>query len=247
MHRLRTVFLCGSTRSINTQLFNSIFIGTAKKSFSGNVAATLDFKNLGIPKTVNGIPINLRGLGRYASLLYTEAAQKNEIEKREQELLKLNQLLKKHDKFLIYIKSPVITRKQKSKFVKDLLQKYFSPELVNFLQYLAVSGRLPQLSEIINIFHTRVMPLHKNEIEATIITAAPLTAKELEQISLCLRIPSWSRLGQKIKINTIVNPSILGGIIVQLGAKKMDLSVQSKLNQYQTTVKQQADSKLNTR
>jgi len=229
--------------SINTQLLKTSFFGTSKKTFS-NTPSTLediDFKKLGIPKTVNGILINLSGLGKYATLLYTEAAKKNEIEKREQELTKLHELLKTHEKFINYIKSPVITRKQKALFIKELLQKYFSPELVDFLQYLANAGRLPQLSEIINIFHTRVMPLHRNEANALITSATPLTPNELKYLSLCLKMPSWSR-GQDITIKQIVDPSILGGFIVELGTRRLDLSVQSKLKQYDNAIQEAKSS-----
>ena len=44
--------------------------------------------------------------------------------------------------------------------------------------------------------------------------------------------------GQTVKINVNVDPSIIGGIVVQLGSRQVDASLKTKLNSLRTRMKE---------
>ena len=44
--------------------------------------------------------------------------------------------------------------------------------------------------------------------------------------------------GQTVKVNVIVDPSIIGGIVVQLGSRQVDASLKTKLNSLRTRMKE---------
>ena len=60
-------------------------------------------------------------------------------------------------------------------------------------------------------------------------------AKEVEAA-----LNSFLKKGEKSFINYHVNPSIIGGMIVSIGDKYVDMSMSSKLNRYSDIIKSAA-------
>ena len=61
---------------------------------------------------------------------------------------------------------------------------------------------------------------------ATIITAAPISPAQLDR----LRAGLAKSYGRELKLNLVIDPSIIGGIRVQIGDDVIDGSVSTRLN-----------------
>lgn len=68
----------------------------------------------------------------------------------------------------------------------------------------------------------------KELLEVKVTTAKKLTSDEYQSISAILT----EKLGSEIYMNKIVDPAILGGIIVQVGDKVFDASALRKLRKW---------------
>lgn len=98
-------------------------------------------------------------------------------------------------------------------------------EVRNFLYLLLREGHLGLLDEVIADL-TRLSTRGPEARVARITSAVPLTSDEVE----AFRQRIHTRFGPEVDLDFRVDPSILGGAIVQVGDKIIDGSVAGKLN-----------------
>lgn len=119
--------------------------------------------------------------------------------------------------------------------------------LKNFFQTLAENNRLGVLEGVAEKFGT-LMSAARGEVELTITSAQPLDSKIVKQLETAVGKSQYVGQGKKLKVvpkvrhipqqsgetktDTLfqVNPEIRGGLIVEIGDRTIDLSVQSKVS-----------------
>merc|ERR1719384_2221928 len=104
---------------------------------------------------------------------------------------------------------------------------------LNLMTTLAGNARLPLTSKIIDTY-SELMKAKRGEVEATIISADPLTKAQLDTVALAMK--SQVGKGKKVILSTEVDPGIIGGLQVQIGDQFLDLSVGSKIDSISRTV-----------
>jgi F-type H+-transporting ATPase subunit O len=172
-------------------------------------------------------PVQVYGIeGRYATALYSAASKQNKLEQVEKELLRIAQLLK-DPKMSTSILNPYIKRSIKMKSLSDITTKEkFSPLTSNLMILLAENGRLDNTQGIISAFST-IMSVHRGEVPCTVTTASPLDDAVLSELKTVLK--SFLSQGQVLKLEVKTDPSIMGGMIVRIGEKFVDMSAKTKI------------------
>lgn len=97
-------------------------------------------------------------------------------------------------------------------------------EVRNFLSFLADKGHLALLSDVVADLG-RLMRRGPNARVARVVSAMPLTEDEMAQ----LRAKLLARFGGDLEFDFRVDPSILGGVVVQVGDQVIDGSLAGKL------------------
>ncbi|KAK9388901.1 OSCP/delta subunit of ATPase [Lipomyces mesembrius] len=175
-------------------------------------------------------PVQLFGVdGTYASALYTAAAKNSSLDATSKALTYLKTLLDKDADVSGILSNPALSASDKKVVVETLSQSVSVPTVANLLAVLAENNRLGLLSEVIEKFGT-LMSAYKGEVEATITSAAPLDSKILSRIESAISKSQFVGAGKKLKVSNKVNPDILGGLIVEVGDRTVDLSVSSKIS-----------------
>jgi F-type H+-transporting ATPase subunit delta len=82
-----------------------------------------------------------------------------------------------------------------------------------------------------NILHDHA----KGLVRASVTVAEPLRDEHVEALKSALATVSG---GQTVEIAVKVDPSIIGGLIVQLGSRMVDGSLKTKLNSIRTRMKE---------
>jgi len=77
------------------------------------------------------------------------------------------------------------------------------------------------------------MNAKRGEVEATITSADPLTKAQLDAVTQAMK--TQVAKGKKVVLSTQVDPTILGGLQIQIGDKFLDLSVGSKIDEISRT------------
>ncbi|KAK9355399.1 OSCP/delta subunit of ATPase [Lipomyces doorenjongii] len=175
-------------------------------------------------------PVQLFGVdGTYASALYTAAAKNSSLDATSKALTYLKTLLDKDADVSGILSNPALSASDKKVVVETLSKSVSVPTVANLLAVLAENNRLGLLSEVIEKFGT-LMSAYKGEVEATITSAAPLDSKILSRIESAISKSQFVGAGKKLKVSNKINPDILGGLIVEVGDRTVDLSVSSKIS-----------------
>ncbi|KAJ8129968.1 hypothetical protein O1611_g3662 [Lasiodiplodia mahajangana] len=62
-----------------------------------------------------------------------------------------------------------------------------------------------------------------------VTSAQPLDNKTLSRLETAVSKSQYVGQGKKLKVTNTVNPEILGGLVVEIGDRTIDLSVSSKI------------------
>ncbi|KAJ8013147.1 hypothetical protein DPEC_G00050270 [Dallia pectoralis] len=172
-------------------------------------------------------PIDVYGVGgRYATALFSAASKQKKLELVEKEMGALSALIK--DPMLSSIvMNPHIKRSLKLKFFGDAMTKVkLSPIVVNLVTVLADNGRLTLTSDVISAF-AKMMSAHRGEVICTVTTAQPLDEASLTDLKMALN--GFLAKGEKLILETKSDSAILGGMIVSIGDKYVDMSTKTKI------------------
>jgi len=182
-------------------------------------------------------PIQLYGLeGRYAHAIYAAAARKNQLDSVDKDFQNLSALFKKEKNLQTLLKNPLLSKQQKQNVVNELGTNQKANQLtVNTLSVLAENGRLGRLTGIIKSFGL-LMSAHRGEVHAKITTAKALDSSSMNELKSVLQ--SFLKSGSKLQVETHVDPEILGGFVVELGDRFIDLSTSSKVKAFTNIVKE---------
>lgn len=172
-------------------------------------------------------PVQIYGVeGRYATALYSAASKQNKLDQVEKELLRVAQLLKE-PKLAASILNPHVKRAVKVKSIGDMTaREKLSPLTTNLINLLAENGRLNNTPGIISAFST-MMSVHRGEVPCIVTTASALDEATLSELKAVLQ--SFLSKNQVLKLEVKTDPSIMGGMIVRIGEKYVDMSAKSKI------------------
>ncbi|KAM4585787.1 ATP synthase peripheral stalk subunit OSCP, mitochondrial [Fundulus diaphanus] len=172
-------------------------------------------------------PIQVYGVeGRYATALFSAASKQKKLDQVEQELGKVSVLIK-DPKIAGIVMNPHVKRSIKQKTFYDALTKAkVSPITINLLNVLADNGRLTKTGDVITAFG-KMMSAHRGEVICSVTTAQPLDEASLAELKVALN--GFLQKGETIKLETKSDPSIMGGMIVSIGEKYVDMSTKTKI------------------
>lgn len=161
---------------------------------------------------------------RYAEALYEIAARENMVDKIEQELKEVNTVIQNTPGLQKVLYHPQITAEEKKNILKALWENKVSAVTMEFLKLLVERQREQILSDIVG-FYVVLANNARNINEAKITSAVKLTDQEESELEKLL-----SKLtGKRSKISYTVDPSLLGGIVVQIGDRVIDGSIRNRL------------------
>ena len=164
--------------------------------------------------------------GRYANAVFELAQDANEVDVVAGDFASLKAMIAASFDLARLVKSPVISGDEKSRAMKAILAKMGAASLTSqFILTLVAQRRLFALSDIIAAYDRLVARL-KGEVSAEVISARPLSAGETAELKSVLK----NKLGREPRLQTSVDPSLLGGLVVKLGSRMIDTSLRTKLS-----------------
>ncbi|KAK2772383.1 ATP synthase subunit 5 [Colletotrichum kahawae] len=194
----------------------------AVRTYAAAAAAT---ENVKPPVAVFGLD------GTYATALYTAAVKSSALDPTAKALSTLEALVSKDAKLSTILAAPTLSPEDKSAIVAELTKQAGagSQETVkNFLAALAENNRLGLLPGVCQKFG-EIMSAARGEVELIVTSATQLDNKTLNRLESAITKSSYVGQGKKLKVTNQVNPEIVGGLIVEVGDRTIDLSVSSKI------------------
>ncbi|PIQ85513.1 MAG: ATP synthase F1 subunit delta [Candidatus Omnitrophica bacterium CG11_big_fil_rev_8_21_14_0_20_45_26] len=161
---------------------------------------------------------------RYAKALF-ELAEKQKLEINVENDLRTFLTAVKKDKADVFFESPLLTQDEKKVILQKLLKGRTSTLIMNFLFLLTASKRFNLLGSIADAYH-ELLNQSRHFEEIVITTARPLKPALRESLEKMIA----KKLGEKVISQSKVNPSLLGGISIQIRNRLFDGSLRTQLN-----------------
>lgn len=163
--------------------------------------------------------------GRYATALFEAARDRGALDAVAGSLTRLADALAADADFRRLTTSPLIERDAAQRTVTALAEAMaLDPLTANMLKVLARNRRLAQLPAIIRGFR-EAAAMHRGETTAHVTSAVPLSDEHRAALTQRLR----TALRREVSVDVEIDPAILGGLVVQIGSRRIDASIKSKL------------------
>ncbi len=171
--------------------------------------------------------------GRYATALYEFAEEQHALNEVIAEAEGLLKIISENETLRNVLNNPSLDTVQSKAIMAELMNHCgFSQILQNFVGVVANNRRLADLKSFLMAFFALVN-LRRGITAAEVITASPLTDMQRAQLK-----ERFSQAGyNKVDIQERIDSKILGGIIVRIGSKLYDASLQSRLNRLYNVMK----------
>ncbi len=162
---------------------------------------------------------------RYAGALYDLAAEQRELDRTVDETASLARLIDESPDLARMLASPVVPAADGKRAVNAVLEAQgFSMLIRHFVGVVAANRRLPALRSILRAF-AELAASRRGVVTAAVATAHPLTDVQRTQIAARLATAGYSN----VRIDETVDPSLLGGLTLRVGARLFDASIKSRL------------------
>ncbi|MDR0266708.1 F0F1 ATP synthase subunit delta [Paenibacillus sp.] len=171
---------------------------------------------------------------RYAKALFEVAAQQQKTLEVEQELKSVVEALQSDD-VQKFISAPSISVSVKVDVLKKALQDKVSQPVVNTIELLIERGRADLLSDLLDSY-IRIEGESLGIADATVYSTYPLSEQERETVAAQFGVLA----NKKIRVNNVVDKTLLGGIKVMIGDKLYDGSLAGKLERLETSFNRRA-------
>jgi len=179
-----------------------------------------------VSSETNVVGMGVNGLsGRYATALYDLANDASALDVVADDLRKLDQMMVSFDELKRMIRSPIISRADQSSALRKILEKFGASTLtINFVGVLASNRRLFVLPDIIKDY-LKILSGARGEMTADVSSAKDLSENQKLELVDALQ----DAVDGKVLLNTKVEPSLLGGLVIKIGSRMVDSSLQTKL------------------
>lgn len=167
----------------------------------------------------------------YARAAFEYAQQQQAIAIWSEQLKKLAQL-SQNTTVSKLLQNPNYSGHQQVEILLALLEnKNLNANLENFIKVLAENDRLNLLPDIATLFDQLVAE-HQKVLHGQVMAAIKLDEPFLQQLNLALN----KKLGKTVQLETHIDPSLIGGVVVRVGDLVLDGSVRGELQRLRQTV-----------
>jgi F-type H+-transporting ATPase subunit delta len=160
----------------------------------------------------------------YADGLLAIARAEGNAETIGRELFVVAEAVDGNDELHSALTNATLPAERRQQIVEDLLGPTASSTTTALVSMIVGAGRARQLSDIARAVGAKVAAADNKQL-AEVRSAVPLTEDQIAR----LRVSLASSLGSEVEIRVIVDPSVVGGIVTQIGDTVIDGSVRQKL------------------
>ena len=180
------------------------------------------------------VSISLGIAARYAQALFELAKEAAGLTALEADTDALVAALAASPDLRDMIASPMVAREDQAAAVAAIAAKMgLSGLMSNTLALMANKRRLFVLPQLLVSLRARIAA-EKGEVTADVTSAAALSGEQAKTLAATLK----ASFGRDVKLNTTVDESLIGGLIVKLGSTMIDTSIKSKLAALQNVMKE---------
>jgi F-type H+-transporting ATPase subunit delta len=163
---------------------------------------------------------------RYAKALVQLASEENALEAYQQELAGFERVISASPELRAALVSPACSMESKQGILGELLAKAAPSVTVgNFVRLLMDRNRIALLPQIVTCYGLLADRI-SGVVRPVLTTALPLEESAVGEIRGALERST----GKKVVLKVVTDPSLIGGVVTQIGDRVFDGSVKTQLS-----------------
>lgn len=166
------------------------------------------------------------GVKGYARALYEIAQVEGDVARVSDELFRVARAVETHTELRRALTDIAIPFTGKEALLQELLGKQASPHTLNAIRFVISQGKARELVEIADEL-SKITAVESNKEVAEVRSAIPLDSAQREAIAQALKAAT----GRNVDVKSIVDPSVIGGVLAKVGDIVIDGTVRGKLAQ----------------
>jgi len=167
----------------------------------------------------------------YAAAAFALASAEGELDRVEQELFSLGRAVETSPELRDALTDPRLPLERKEAIVRDVVGAHASRVTVNLVSMIVAQGRGGDLREIAGALAEQRAAVAGKAV-AEVRTAVPLDDATISRLASALE----RKTGRPVEVKTIVDPSVLGGVVTRVGDTVIDGSVARRLRSLRETL-----------
>ncbi|WP_339060879.1 F0F1 ATP synthase subunit delta [Tepidibacillus marianensis] len=161
---------------------------------------------------------------RYSKAIFEVAFTNRILEQVEADLHLIVKVFKETEGFIDFLRHPLVDKEKKKQIITSSFQDSITDVSKNLILRLIDGGREEYVEAIAEAF-TQLANQVRGIADVTATTAIPLSEQEQGKIIQSIQ----DKLGKTVRLQNIVDPSIIGGMVIQIGDRLYDGSLKKKL------------------
>jgi len=166
----------------------------------------------------------------YADALFGVAKDKGKLDVIREQLGQFADALSENKEMQLFFFSPYFSSAEKEQGLEKAVGGA-EPELLNFLELLLEKHRMPVLFRIRRNYES-LWAKENKRLGVTVTSAVDLDPEIAKRIGSEIE----EQTGNKVELESRVDPDILGGLVVQVGNMVLDTSIRNRLEKLRKSV-----------
>ena len=163
---------------------------------------------------------------RYAKALFDAAADSGRLLPAQEDARLVRRTFLDHPELMRFLRSPEAMTDQKTEAIERIFAGQIGEPVAGFLYVVIRKNRVEELIEMLDRFEEMVQE-DQNLLVATVTSAKELSAEERDKL-----LSTLTRSTQKkVILDSRIDPSLIGGLVVRIKDKVYDNSIRSSLAQ----------------
>ena len=168
---------------------------------------------------------------KYSSAMFELAQEQNKLELMEEQLGYVASVMVDQPELHSFLENPIVTEDAKIKLIGKIFDSSIDKVALHFIYVMIKRGRYRYIASTIEAFIKKSRAA-RGILEATVTVAEPITADVEASVQAKLREVTE----KDVILSVRQDPSIMGGIVIQVGDKRIDGSVARRLEELEKSL-----------
>ena len=167
---------------------------------------------------------------RYAKAIFELAVEDQKTDRLLQEAAAVRKAVEENPQWIRFLKNPGILMEEKLRTTEQILKERVSNEMTAFFCVIVKNKRSEQLPEILSELMTQIEE-YQGTGRIQVISAAELKSFQKKKIrEIMIKTTGY----RKLEIQYAIDPSLIGGMKIQLKDRVIDSSIKGRLERMQS-------------
>ena len=167
----------------------------------------------------------------YAEALFMLAREENLVDEIYEGLKTVKSVFDETPEYMDFLSTPSISKSERTDAVEQAFGGRINEHTLSFLQLLCEHAKAESFNECFAEYE-RLREFANSTVVAVVKTAVELSADQIKNLTTNL----CKRTGKNVTVKTVIDKTLLGGIMVELDDKVLDGSIKNNLKRVRDVI-----------